>query len=118
MNTKVSELNVNLRVDNNVVRLVSPGTADGVAILKRYVDGEKGRRGKRKVMSGDESACLGAAVCFDSFPPSNHSDVKFAHFIFSIFLYQTSLELHDRSRSRSQLCILSPFEVQYSAARE
>jgi hypothetical protein len=42
MNTKVSGLRANLRVDNNVVRLVSPGAADGVVIYEKYVDAESG----------------------------------------------------------------------------
>jgi len=40
MNTNVSGLRVNLRVESNVVRLVSPGAADGVVIFERYVNGD------------------------------------------------------------------------------
>lgn len=47
MNTKISGLNVNLRVDNNVVRLVSPRAADGVAIFKHMLI-EKRDKGKEK----------------------------------------------------------------------
>ena len=35
MNTKISVLNVNLRVESNVVRLVSPGAAEFCVVISR-----------------------------------------------------------------------------------
>jgi hypothetical protein len=58
MKTNVSGLSVNLRVDSNVVRSVSPIAADCVAMFAKRSgwEGVKEERGRKNFMSDDDSA--------------------------------------------------------------